>query len=300
MRTPSVNDDVLDKLARAGKATGEARKFAVESVRAGGSALELVESVEAFIRSKGAECAFPVNVGVNEVAAHYTPSKDTDIIFRTGDVVKIDIGAHVDGYPGDTAATVEVGTRNHSAMIEAAESALDMCIEMVSPGTTVSAMGEVIERAITGAGFKPIQNLTGHSMERFNLHAGLSIPNVKNWDKSAIREGMVLAIEPFSTTGKGKVGGGPKGGIYRLMRDRKAPPEIATLFSRIQSSFGGFPFAGRWCDDLHPQASSLLPKMVRMGMAMSYPILIEVGKGPVAQAEHSVLVKANGCLVLTR
>ena len=295
-----MNDCVLDKLVRAGKVTGGARKLAVESVRAGGSALELVESVEAFIRSKGAECAFPVNVGVNEVAAHYTPSKDTDIVFRTGDVVKIDIGAHVDGYPGDTAATVEVGTRNHSAMIEAAESALDMCIEMVSPGTTVSAMGEVIERAITGAGFKPIQNLTGHSMERFNLHAGLSLPNVKNWDKSAIREGMVLAIEPFSTTGKGKVVGGPKGGIYRLMRDRRAPPEIATLFSRIQSSFGGFPFAGRWCDDLHPQASSILPKMVRMGMAMSYPILIETGKGPVAQAEHSVLVNANGCLVLTR
>jgi len=295
-----VNDDILDKLVRAGKIAGEAREFAVENVRTGGSALELVEAVEELIRSKGAECAFPVNIGVNEVAAHYTPSKETDITFRIGDVVKIDIGAHVDGYPGDTAATVEVGTRNHSAMVEAAESALEMCIEMVSPGTTVSAMGGVIERAITGAGFKPIQNLTGHSMERFNLHAGLSLPNIKNRDRSAIKEGMILAIEPFSTTGKGKVDGGSKGGIYRLMRDRRAPPEISTLFSRIQSSFGGFPFAGRWCDDLHPQVSTLLPKMVRMGMIMSYPILIEAGKGAVAQAEHSVLVNAAGCLVLTR
>ncbi len=300
MRTQSLADDVQDKLVQAGRITAEARNLAVESVRVGGSALELAESVEAFIRSRGAECAFPINIGVNEVAAHYTPSRETDITFRTGDIVKIDLGAHVDGYPGDTAATVEVGTRNHAAMIEAAESALEMCIEMVSPGTTVSAMGGVIERAIAGAGFKPIQNLTGHSMERFNLHAGLSIPNVKNWDRSSIREGMVLAIEPFSTTGKGKVDGGPKGGIYRLMRDRKSPPEITTLFSRIQSSFGGFPFAGRWCDDLHPQASSLLPKMVRMGMAMCYPILIESGKGPVAQAEHSVLVNDNGCVVLTR
>ncbi|MDH3365474.1 MAG: type II methionyl aminopeptidase [Thermoplasmata archaeon] len=295
-----MNDDILDKLVRAGKIAGEAREFAVENVRTGGSALELVEAVEELIRSKGAECAFPVNIGVNEVAAHYTPSKETDITFRIGDVVKIDIGAHVDGYPGDTAATVEVGTRNHSAMVEAAESALEMCIEMVSPGTTVSAMGGVIERAITGAGFKPIQNLTGHSMERFNLHAGLSLPNIKNRDRSAIKEGMILAIEPFSTTGKGKVDGGSKGGIYRLMRDRRAPPEISTLFSRIQSSFGGFPFAGRWCDDLHPQVSTLLPKMVRMGMIMSYPILIEAGKGAVAQAEHSVLVNAAGCLVLTR
>ena len=295
-----MNDDILDKLTRAGKVTGEAREYAVENVKAGGSALELVESIENLIRSQGASCAFPVNIGVNEVAAHYTPSKETDITFRTGDVVKIDIGAHVDGYPGDTAATVEVGTRNHTSLIEAAESALEMSIEMLSPGTTVSAMGEAIERAIKSSGFRPIQNLTGHSMERFNLHAGLSIPNVKNWDRSVVRESMILAIEPFSTTGRGKVEGGPKGGIFKLMRDRRAPPEISTMFSRIQSAFGGFPFAGRWCDDLHPQASTLLPKMVRMGMVMSYPILIEAGRGMVAQAEHSVIVTETGCSVLTR
>ena len=295
-----MNEDVLDKLSRAGKVTAEARDFAVANVKLGGSALELVESIESLIQSRGAECAFPVNIGVNEIAAHYTPSKNTDITFKTGDVVKIDIGAHIDGYPGDTAVTVEVGTRNHGPLIEAAESALEMSIQMVCPGTTMSAMGEAIERAIKSSGFKPIQNLTGHSMERFNLHAGLSIPNVKTWDRSAVREGMVLAIEPFSTTGRGKVEGGSKGGIFRLMRDRRAPPEISTFFSRIQSSFGGFPFAGRWCEELHPQASALLPKMVRMGMIMSYPILIEAAKGVVAQAEHSVLVTESGCEILTR
>ncbi|UCE80824.1 MAG: type II methionyl aminopeptidase [Methanobacteriota archaeon] len=294
-----MSEDTLDKLSRAGRVAKLAREFAMENVIAGGSALELVIAIEEVIRSNGAECAFPVNIGVNEVAAHYTPSKENDIEFRTGDVVKIDIGAHIDGYPGDTAATVEVGTRNHSTLIEAAESALEVSMEMVAPGTTVSAMGETIERVIKSSGFKPIHNLTGHSMERFNLHAGLSIPNVKNWDRSSIKEGMVLAIEPFSTTGRGKVEGAHRGGIYRLMRDRKAPPEISTLFSRIQSSFGGFPFAGRWCDDLHPDASSLLSKMVRIGMAMSYPILIEAGKGAVAQAEHSVIVTRTGCRVLT-
>jgi methionyl aminopeptidase len=300
LRTPSVNEDVLGKYIRAGRITKEAREFAADSVRAGGSALELVNAVEGLIRSKGAQCAFPVNIGVNEVAAHYTPSKSSDIVFSPGDLVKIDIGAHVDGYPADTAVTVEVGTKNHTSLMDAAESALEMCMQMISPGTTVSAMGETIERAISSAGFKPIQNLTGHSMERYNLHAGLSIPNVKTWDRSALREGMILAIEPFSTTGKGKVNGGAKGGIYRIMRDRKAPPEVTTFFSRMQSTFGGFPFAERWCDELHPNASSLLPKMVRMGMVMGYPILIEAGMGLVAQAEHSVIVTHEGCTVLTR
>jgi methionyl aminopeptidase len=295
-----MNEDVLEKYIRAGSITKDAREFAAANVRAGGSALELVNEVEALIRSKGAQCAFPVNIGVNEVAAHYTPSSSTDIHFSAGDLVKIDIGAHVDGYPADTAATVEVETRNHTALINAAETALEMCLQMVSPGTTVSAMGETIERAISSAGFRPIQNLTGHSMERFNLHAGLSIPNVKNRDSSVLKERMIVAIEPFSTTGKGKVNGSSRGGIYRVMRDRRGPPEISTFFSRIQSSFGGFPFAARWCDDLHPDASSLLPKMVRMGMIMSYPILVEAGDGLVAQAEHSVIVTQQGCTVLTR
>jgi methionyl aminopeptidase len=300
LRTPSVNEDVLERYIRAGKITKEAREYAATNVRAGGSALELVDSIEELIRSRGAQCAFPVNIGVNEVAAHYTPSRSTDIEFSAGDLVKIDIGAHIEGYPADTAVTVEVDTKNHTSLIGAAESALEMCIQMVSPGTTVSAMGETVERAIGSAGFKPVQNLTGHSMERYNLHAGLSIPNVKTWDHSVLREGMVVAIEPFSTTGKGKVNGGAKGGIYRTMRDRRAPPEVAALFSRIQSSFGGFPFAERWCEKLHPDASTLLPRMVRMGMIMSYPILIEAGRGMVAQAEHSVIVTQEGCMVYTR
>ena len=295
-----MNDDVLEKYIRAGSITKDAREYAAANVRAGGSALELVDAVEGLIRSKGAECAFPVNIGVNEVAAHYTPSKSTDIRFSEGDVVKIDIGAHVDGYPGDTAVTVEVGTKNHAPLIGAAETALEMCMQMMAPGTTVSAMGEAIERAISSAGFKPIKNLTGHSMERYNLHAGMSVPNVKNRDRSALKEGMVVAIEPFSTTGVGKVDGGSRGGIYMVMRDRRAPPEITTFFSRLQSSFGGFPFAARWCEDLHPNASSLLPRMVRMGMIMSYPILVEVGMGLVAQAEHSVIITQEGCTVLTR
>ena len=295
-----MNEDILDKYVRAGRITKDAREFAVSEVRAGGSALELVEAVEGFIRSKGAECAFPVNIGIDEVAAHYTPSESTDVRFADGNVVKIDLGAHIDGYPADTAVTVEVGTKNNSSLIRAAESALEMCIEMTAPGTTVSAMGGTIERAISAEGFKPIQNLTGHSMERFNLHSGISIPNVKNWDRTPLKEGMIVAVEPFATVGKGKVVGGSRGGIFRAVRDRRAPPEISTFFSRIQSEFGTFPFAGRWCDEMHPKASALLPRMVRMGMIMSYPILIETAGGMVSQAEHSLIVTSNGCRVLTR
>jgi methionyl aminopeptidase len=259
----------------------------------------LANAIESIILEKGGQCAFPVNIGVNEVAAHYTPTKADDLVFKQGDIVKIDVGAHVDGYPADTAATVEVGTRNNTGLITCAKDALTMCIEMVAPGTSLASMGATVSRTIRSAGFKPVENLTGHSMERFNLHAGLSIPSIETKDRAVVEEGMVLAIEPFSTVGAGRVGGRGRGNIFRVVRDRKSSPEVMELFSKIRSRYGAFPFAGRWCDELAPDAPGLVLKMFRLGMIMSYPILTDLANGLVAQAEHSVIVTADGCRILT-
>lgn len=284
---------------RAGKVTREAREYGVEHAKEGKSALELANSIEALIRSRGARPAFPVNIGINQVAAHYTPSKTDDVVLQLGDVVKIDVGAHIDGYPADTSATVEIGTKNHTGLIKAAESALDMVIEMVAPGTTVAAMGEAAQRAIASAGFKPIENLTGHSMERYNLHAGMSIPSIPTRDRDSVKEGMVLAIEPFSTTGSGRVVSRERGNIYRVVRERKAPSEVSSMFSEIAREYGTLPFASRWCDGMRPDAPTLMNRMTRLGMIMNYPVLVETKSAVVAQAEHSVLVTADGCTVLT-
>lgn len=284
---------------QAGKVAREAREFGVEHAKAGTSALELANSIEALIRSRGAKPAFPVNLGINNVAAHYTPSRTDDVILRLGDVVKIDVGAHMDGYPADTSATVEIGTKNHSSLIKCASDALDMVIEMVAPGTTVSAMGEAAQRAIASAGFRPIENLTGHSMERYNLHAGMSIPSIPTRDRDTVKEGMILAIEPFSTTGSGKVHGSDRGNIYRIVRERRAPPEVTSMFSSIVKEYGTFPFASRWCDGTRPDAATVMNRMTRLGMIMNYPVLVETKSAVVAQSEHSVLVTDSGCTVLT-
>ena len=297
---PSVSDESLKNYLRAGVIAKEAREFGISHVRAGMTSLELANAVETLVFERGARCAFPVNIGVNEVAAHYTPSRDNNLVFKTGDIVKIDVGAHVDGYAADTAATVEVGTSRYADMIKSAEDALSMVIEMVRPGTQLSSIGATVSRTIRGAGYRPVENLTGHSMERFNLHAGLSIPNIETKDKTAVAEGMILAIEPFSTAGSaGKVGGRGRGPIYRIVRDRKAHSEVMALFERMKNEFGGFPFAGRWCEKLSPNPEPLVTKMYRLGMIMSYPVLTELSNGLVAQAEHSVLVTSSGCRVLT-
>ena len=296
---PSIDPAVREKYLKAGAVAREARELGASRVRAGGSSLELANEIEGLIVKRGAKCAFPVNIGINDTAAHYTPSQDNDLRFKQGDVVKIDVGAHIGGYPADTAVTVEVGTRNHTALIQSACDALQMCIEMVAPGTTVSAIGSMVSRTVTSAGFRPVQNLTGHSMEQFNLHAGLSIPNIETRDHTALREGMVLAIEPFASTGAGKVSGKGRGAIYRIVRERRSSPEVTEFYQKLASSFGPFPFAGRWCDNLNPNAQALLHKMFRLGIVMNYPVLNDVAGGVVAQAEHSVLVTSDGCEQIT-
>lgn len=299
MRTPSVSPDILEKYLRAGRIAKEALEFGAAHATAGKSSLELANAIEILIRERGGQCAFPVNIGINEIAAHYTPSRNNDMRLREGDIVKLDVGAHVEGYPADTSVTVEVGTRKYTQLIQSAQDALGVCIEMAAPGTTMSAIGSAVERVIKSAGYRPVQNLTGHSMERYNLHAGLSIPSIETKDKTAIEEGMVIAIEPFSTTGSGKVDGKGRGSIFRIVRERRAPADVEQLFLKMKQRFGSFPFAGRWCDELDHDAEALMQKMVRLGMIMSYPVLTEVAGGVVAQAEHSVVVTSNGCRVLT-
>src|SRR5512136_2270775 len=141
---PSADEATIEKYVRAGTIAREAREFGISHIKAGGSSLLLADAVENLIRERGGACAFPVNIGVNDVAAHYTPSRNDDIRFKHGDVVKIDVGAHVEGYPADTTVTVELGTRNYSSLIVSAEDALRICIEMVAPGTPVSALGGAV------------------------------------------------------------------------------------------------------------------------------------------------------------
>ncbi len=296
---PSIDPGVREKYLKAGAIAREARDFGASMARAGGSSLELANQIEDIILKRGAKCAFPVNIGVNETAAHYTPSRDNDLRFKQGDVVKIDVGAHIGGYPADTAVTVEIGTRNHTALIASTREALQMCIEMIAPGTTLAAIGSMVSRTITAAGYRPVVNLTGHSMEQFNLHAGLSIPNIEIRDPTTLEGGMILAVEPFASTGAGRVSSKGRGSIHRIVKGRKAAPEVNEFYQKIASSYGPFPFAGRWCDQFSPDAPALLHKLFRLGVIMSYPVLADVAGGVVAQTEHSILVTDDGCELLT-
>lgn len=294
-------EEVVEKYRLAGRIASEARDYGAGLVREGASLLEVANTIEALIISRGAHPAFPVNIAINEVAAHFTPRHDEEnLAFARGDVVKLDVGVHVDGYIGDTAVTVEVGTQVRADMKKAVDEALRAAIEMLRPGVDLALVGAAIESTISARGFKPIENLTGHSLERYVLHAGISVPNVREKGAGVVREGDVLAVEPFATDGMGRVDGKKNSSIYRFVRRRFArTSEARQLLRDIEANFSNLPFSERWCVRYAGDTAGALEALVRCGAVSFYPTLREVDDGIVTQAEHTVIVGRDGATVTT-
>src|SRR3989449_1885381 len=225
-----MDDGIRDNLRMAGRVAAEARARGVALCEEGASVLEIAEAIEAHMRSRGTPPAFPTCLSIDHIAAHYSPTHNDKLTLKRGNVVKLDLGAQVDGYIADTAATVEVGTRNWTDLIKASEQALETAIEVCRPKTPTRLIGSAIERAIESYGFKPISNLTGHTIERYNLHAGKSVPNVGGLGDDVVEGGADDGLLPLSTNGAGEGEGEKAGDIYRLLSPREVAPPAPNEF----------------------------------------------------------------------
>ncbi|MBR4504864.1 MAG: type II methionyl aminopeptidase [Candidatus Methanomethylophilaceae archaeon] len=287
-----LNEDQLAKLRTAGRVAGAARELGLSMVKEGVKLYDVAQEVEGYIREHGCGLAFPCNISINEIAAHYTPSCTDRKVFELGDVVKVDCGAELDGYVGDTAGTVEVGTNAYRDLVEISKTARNTVAEFIGDGIPISEIGRTVERTINSAGYSPIINLCGHQIEPYNLHAGLSVPNCDNGAEERIKAGMVVAIEPFATNGAGEVRNGKPGNIVRIARERKiADPKAAEFFEYVKGEFKTFPFCARSCD--FPDAERHVKTLVRHGVLSSYAELIEVKGGIVSQHEYTFYIDGN-------
>ena len=283
----------LDRWREAARIAARARELGLSLAVPGARLAEIAEAVEGFIRSQGAQPAFPANLSRNDQAAHFTPAPDDTTVLVEGDLLKVDVGAHLDGAIADTADTVEVGgTHRFDHLIRAAREGRAAGIARVQPGGRVDDVSRAVAGAIRARGVKPIVDLTGHSIERYLLHAGKSIPNVPGVSGETLEEGEVIAIEPFATNGVGSIGNGPFGNILRFRRDPgRSDAAVAAMFDRFRT----LPFTARWVTT--PDERRALEKVRRT--LQSYPVFVERGRGFVAQAEHTVLVGATGAEVLS-
>ncbi len=295
-----MDPDVLEKYRKAGRIAGEARDYGLSLIREGVTLLSVADGVEAYIMNQGALPAFPTNIAIDDIAAHFTPRHDDTAIFRHGMVVKLDVGAHVDGYIGDTAATVEVGTNFQGDLLAASREALETALNLVEPEIAIDIIGSAIQETIEEYGLKPISNLTGHGLKQYSLHSGKSIPNVAQEGAGKLKLGDVVAIEPFATNGLGKVKETVAGNIYRLGRFRKS--RYRKLLVKVQDKYRSLPFAERWLyrDKFTMLLNHSLKSLVSGGIVISYPIFTEMKNGLVSQFEHTLIVTEDGCEIITK
>jgi len=299
-----MDDEIHEKYLLAGKIASQVREYGIKLIKPGVKLLYVAEKVENKIIKLGAQISFPVNIAINNLAAHYSPRHDDQLIFKKGDLVKLDVGTHIDGYIADTAKTIEVSTNKYDDLIKASSDALDIALDSVKPGINLSKIGKMVEEKINSFGFKPINNLTGHSLKRYILHAGLAVPSyhdITNRDKPKVDD--VIAIEPFATNGAGYVVADKGSNIYlcnktiktRFIRDKRSK----IMYDRINKKFRTLPFAQRWAEKYFGNSDMVLRKLSYLGFIKHYPQLIEQKDGIVSQREHTTIITENGCEVTT-
>jgi methionyl aminopeptidase len=296
-------ENVLECYKKAGKITAEIRELSFRIVHEGMPILAVCEELEKAIKDRGGKPAFPVNIGINEVAAHYTSPFDDSSVIPPKSIVKIDFGVHINGFIADSAITTSFNPEYYP-MVSSAEQALKEAIENMRPGVKISEIGGIIQRAILNRGFKPISNLTGHKVERYVLHTGKSLPNIPEIDGARIAVDEVFAVEPFVTvsTAEGRVESLDRGHIFRFNKEKGVKTQRAKDVLRlVREEYRSLPFALRWLRRRFQGADfdAVLQELISSRCLVSYPVLIEASSKPVAQAEHTVVITEKGCEVLT-
>jgi methionyl aminopeptidase len=289
------DDDVFDSYVEAGRVAARVLETGADIIRTGVAILEVVESVEQMVIDAGAGLAFPLNLSLNEDAAHDTASIGDERFFNEGDVAKLDLGVHLDGYIADTAVTVDLG--DHALLVEASRCALEAAIALVRPGVTIGELGGAIQQEIESRGFRPVANLTGHGLARYAIHTPPSIPNLSFEGGAALEEGMVFAIEPFASTGSGKVSEKPRVEIFQQISIKPVRLPSARKILEAVRERRGMPFARRWIPAKRQDFA--LSTLIQQGLVRAYPVLADVPGSVVSQHEHTLIVTADGCIVTT-
>ncbi|MFW9787852.1 MAG: type II methionyl aminopeptidase [Candidatus Thorarchaeota archaeon] len=289
---------------KAGRIAARALSFVAPMVRPGVKVLKICQLAEKKILESGATgVAFPCNISINDEAAHYT-SPHADIkTFPDRGLVKIDVGAHVNGHLSDTALTVDLDG-SYEKFVEAARAALESAIETVTPDVSLGEVGKSVERTIKQHGLKPIHQLSGHQLKPWNLHAGKNVPNVGMKLTAKMRLGETFAIEPFATDGNGTIKSGPHAYIFSndLRSKKKLDKTTLRVRNAARQRFGSLPWAGRW---LHSKSGAIdvtaaIKNLERAGAIHGYAVLYEGKNGMVSQFEHSIFVGKTGAIVSTR
>ncbi|MDP6762084.1 MAG: type II methionyl aminopeptidase [Planctomycetota bacterium] len=299
--TQTLDSHTIECWRKAGRIAARCREWARGAIQPGVTVRSVLEGVEALMREDGGQPGFPAQSSRNQVAAHYCSSPTDELCYESGDCVKVDIGVHVDGYVADTATTVDLSPDGRWEMlISASSDALAAAITLVEPDLPVERIGAAVERTITDAGFQPVRNLTGHGLARWKVHTPPQIPNYGERGGGRLQAGSVIAIEPFSCTGRGIITERGRAEVFMMVQPPKRAKGLDRDLLKAIASWRGLPIARRYFSEFDPAVlEDTLSKLARQGALMRFPPLTERDGVMVAQTEHTLFLGPDGVEVLT-
>lgn len=293
-----MDEQTRENFIKAGKITAQVREYGSSLITKGSSLVEVTKKIEEKIEELGGKPAFPPQISCDHIAAHYCPEEDDSTIFES-QLACMDVGVHVNGAVGDTAYTVDLSGENKE-LVMAARKALEEALKVVGVGTTLGEIGRTIQEVITSYGFSPVRNLSGHGIDVYDIHTKPTIPNFDTGDKTPLKEGQVIAIEPFASAGAGVVQDSGTPTVFMLLNKKPVRNMITRQILKEIETYEGLPFAKRWLTEkFGVKANYALRELTQLKIVEQFPPLADAQKGLVAQAEHTVLIEEKP-IILTK
>lgn len=291
----------LEKWKKAGKLGAEVMAFAKKIIKPEMPLLEIAEQIEKKISDLKVTSAFPINLSINEVAAHSSPLHNETA--KAEGLLKIDLGININGYISDLAYSIDfTPEQKYKDLILASEHALKEAIKIIKPGIMLTEVGKIIQDIIATYNVSSVRNLSGHELTPWKLHSGLTIPNYDNGNTTKLEKGMILAVEPFATTGEGIVQDGRPSGIYKFTSHEPTRDMNARkILEFVEKEYKELPFSSRWLVKKFGTRALFSLRLLEQANALHhFKQLVEKTKAPVSQAEHTILVTEKSCEVLTK
>ncbi|KAH8553102.1 peptidase M24, structural domain-containing protein [Umbelopsis sp. PMI_123] len=315
-----LNQDHYNDLRKAAEVHRQVRQYARKAIKPGMTMIEIADLIEngtrALVEENGMEAGigFPTGLSLNDCAAHYTPNAGDKTVLSYDDVLKVDIGTHVRGRICDSAFTLNFNPK-FDKLIEAVRDATNAGVKEVGIDVRVCDIGAAVhevydsyEIELDGKTYdiKPIRNLTGHTIEPYHIHAGKSVPIIRDsGDETKLEEGEWLAVETFCSTGRGYVIEQGECSHYAKSFDAGFVPlrlpKAKSLLATINKHFGTLPWCKRYLDRTGEEKYAMaLKNLVDNRIVTAYPPLCDTKGSYTAQMEHSILLRPTVKEVISR
>ncbi|MEM4259798.1 MAG: type II methionyl aminopeptidase [Candidatus Woesearchaeota archaeon] len=285
-----MEKEILNDYIKAGKIAAKALKYGKKLIQIDASLLDVCEKVEQKIIDLGGQIAFPVQISLNNIAAHFCPDADDQTVFKEEDLAKLDVGVHINGYIGDTALSVDLG--DNKELVKASEEALDNALKIIKEGVTLAEIGRTIQDSITKYGYSPIKNLSGHGLSQWKIHHKPNIPNFDTKDNTRLEKSMVIAIEPFATNGVGTIFESSNPTLFSLVQKKSVRSNFAREILKEIELYNNLPFTTRWLSKKFGLGKTKLAlrELLQAEIIQAHVPLPEKANGLVSQAEHTAII----------